>query len=220
MVELVSRRGRTLQRYNSGCRLVAGCIPYRFKKTDKPSLGDIDQAIEVMVVSSQKGRELMFPKGGWELDESMQAAAAREAFEEAGVRGKFEGKLGKWPSKEQDKIHHMFAMRVTEVLPQWPEMNARERKWVGIARKHANRTGCMHASSHPSSSFTDPSLIVFFDSVNQVSVAEAREVCKHAWMSEALDKLLELLSTSSEQDNCSAQHALTPLTENSILSCT
>ncbi|CAL9159118.1 unnamed protein product [Musa hybrid cultivar] len=219
MVELVSRRGRTLQRYNSGCRLVAGCvllviffycnwtririfflsssppsiscrlafvlrrcIPYRFKKMDKPSLGDIDRAIEVMVVSSQKGRELMFPKGGWELDESMQAAASREAFEEAGVRGKFEGKLGKWPSKEQDKIHHMFAMRVTEVLPQWPEMNARERKWV--------------------------------------SVAEAREVCKHAWMSEALDKLQELLSTSSEQDNCSAQHALTPLTENSILSCT
>ncbi|CAL9043906.1 nudix hydrolase 17, mitochondrial-like [Musa acuminata AAA Group] len=182
MVELVSRRGRTLQRYNSGCRLVAGCIPYRFKKMDKPSLADIDRAIEVMVVSSQKGRELMFPKGGWELDESMQAAASREAFEEAGVRGKFEGKLGKWPSKEQDKIHHMFAMRVTEVLPQWPEMNARERKWV--------------------------------------SVAEAREVCKHAWMSEALDKLQELLSTSSEQDNCSAQHALTPLTENSILSCT
>ncbi|KAJ8505653.1 hypothetical protein OPV22_006539 [Ensete ventricosum] len=182
MVALVSRRGRTMQRYNSGCRLVAGCIPYRFRKTDKPSLGDIDQAIEVMVVSSQKGRELMFPKGGWELDESMQAAASREAFEEAGVRGRFEGKLGKWPSKEQDKIHHMFAMRVTEVLPQWPEMNARERKWV--------------------------------------SVGEAREVCKHAWMREALDKLHELLSTPSGQDNCSAQHALTTLTENSILSCT
>lgn len=128
-----------------------------------------------------------------------------------------QGKLGKWPSKEQDKIHHMFAMRVTEVLPQWPEMNARERKWVGIARKHANRTGCMHASiHHPPSRIPD----ICVDSVNQVSVAEAREVCKHAWMTEALDKLLELLSTSSGQDNCSAQHALTTLTENSILSCT
>ncbi|RZR86763.1 hypothetical protein BHM03_00014017 [Ensete ventricosum] len=68
MVALVSRRGRTMQRYNSGCRLVAGCVSLiiffcsLFLKTDKPSLGDIDQAIEVMVVSSQKGRELMFPK--------------------------------------------------------------------------------------------------------------------------------------------------------------
>ncbi|RWV91953.1 hypothetical protein GW17_00045714 [Ensete ventricosum] len=112
MVALVSRRGRTMQRYNSGCRLVAG-------KTDKPSLGDIDQAIE--------------------------------------------GKLGKWPSKEQDKIHHMFAMRVTEVLPQWPEMNARERKWVGVARKHANR---MHASC----SFTEgwiPDVFFCVDSVGE-----------------------------------------------------
>lgn len=77
------------------------------------------------------------------------------------------------------------------------------------------------ACMHPSIILLHGSLPdVFVDSVNQVSVAEAREVCKHAWMSEALDKLQELLSTSSEQDNCSAQHALTPLTENSILSCT
>lgn len=93
--------------------LITRCIPYKFKEVDEP-------AIEVLVVSSQKGPELMFPKvdaplshlicnllyqpmlydqpqglaffrqGGWELDESMPEAASREAFEEAGVRGNLE----------------------------------------------------------------------------------------------------------------------------------
>ncbi|XP_074564407.1 nudix hydrolase 17, mitochondrial-like [Curcuma longa] len=148
MVALVSRHGRSLQRYRAGRRLVVGCIPYKFK---------IDQALEVLVISSQKGPELMFPKGGWELDETLPAAAAREAFEEAGVRGSFEGELGKWLGEDRDKIHYMFAMRVTEVLQQWPEMGRRDRKWV--------------------------------------TVAEARQVCKHPWMREALERLEELVSS-------------------------
>ncbi|URD94109.1 Nudix hydrolase [Musa troglodytarum] len=105
MVVLVSRHGRRLQRYSSGRRLVVGelysdaalqfllitrCIPYKLKEVDEPCSEDTEPAIEVLVVSSQKGPELMFPKGGWELDESMPEAASREAFEEAGVRGSFE----------------------------------------------------------------------------------------------------------------------------------
>ncbi|XP_042373482.1 nudix hydrolase 18, mitochondrial-like [Zingiber officinale] len=154
VVSLVSRRGRRLQRYKAGRRLVVGCIPYKFKM-ENPSPGAIHPAIEVLVVSSQKGTELMFPKGGWELDETKAAAASREAFEEAGVTGNFKGHLGRWLSEDQDKIHYMFAMEVAEVLQQWPEMNSRERKWV--------------------------------------SIAEARQVCKHSWMREALDKFEELL---------------------------
>lgn len=41
-----------------------------------------------------------------------------------------QGDLGKWLSKDRDKVHYMFAMRVTEVMQQWPEMGRRERKWV------------------------------------------------------------------------------------------
>ncbi|KAJ8500629.1 hypothetical protein OPV22_011181 [Ensete ventricosum] len=162
MVDLVSRHGRRLQRYSSGRRLVVGCIPYQFKEVDKPCSEDTEPAIEVLVVSSQKGPELMFPKGGWELDESMPEAASREAFEEAGVRGNLECTLGKWSSKGDDKIHFMYALRVTEVLQQWPEMGARERKWV--------------------------------------TVEDARQVCKHSWMKEAVDKLADLLSSPSEQE--------------------
>lgn len=39
------------------------------------------------MVSSQKTQRLMFPKGGWELDESLEQAACRESLEEAGVIG-------------------------------------------------------------------------------------------------------------------------------------
>jgi diphosphoinositol-polyphosphate diphosphatase len=46
--------------------------------------------LEVLVVSSQKSQRLMFPKGGWELDESLEEAASRESLEEAGVIGNVE----------------------------------------------------------------------------------------------------------------------------------
>ncbi|URD94110.1 Nudix hydrolase [Musa troglodytarum] len=152
MVVLVSRHGRRLQRYSSGRRLVVGCIPYKLKEVDEPCSEDTEPAIEVLVVSSQKGPELMFPKGGWELDESMPEAASREAFEEAGVRGSFEGTLGKWTSKGDDKIHFMYALRVTEVLQQWPEMDARERKWV--SKKQAS-----HADPTPSTVSSAPTFL-------------------------------------------------------------
>jgi diphosphoinositol-polyphosphate diphosphatase len=42
------------------------------------------------MISSQKGQGLLFPKGGWELDESVEEAASRESLEEAGVRGNVE----------------------------------------------------------------------------------------------------------------------------------
>ena len=44
----------------------------------------------VLLVTSRSGAGLVFPKGGWETDESCEAAAARETVEEAGVRGDLE----------------------------------------------------------------------------------------------------------------------------------
>lgn len=153
MVSMVSRSGRHLQRYDEGCRQVVGCIPYRYKKTDEFS--SVEE-LEVLVISSQKGQGLMFPKGGWEVDESMEDAALRETLEEAGVRGIVERRLGKWryKSKRGGKLHegYMFPMLVQEQLDQWPEKDLRKRRWM--------------------------------------SVAQAREVCQHLWMKEALDELV------------------------------
>ncbi|CAI9753233.1 unnamed protein product [Fraxinus pennsylvanica] len=142
MVTLVSRTGRHLQRYNfHGHRQVVGCIPYRYKGINGKSVVDED-AIEVLVISSQrKGKGMLFPKGGWEKDESIQEAALRETVEEAGVLGDVESELGKWSFKSKNNGNcyegRMFPLLVKEQLEFWPEKDVRQRKWVSVreARK-------------------------------------------------------------------------------------
>ncbi|XP_062005984.1 nudix hydrolase 17, mitochondrial-like, partial [Rosa rugosa] len=76
---MVSRTGRHLQRYSKGRRQVVGCIPYRYKNSKQcPSKDDDANEVEVLVITSQKGKGMLFPKGGWELDESKEGAASRE----------------------------------------------------------------------------------------------------------------------------------------------
>ena len=155
MTTLVSRTGRELQRYEHGHRLVAGCIPYRYKLTQD------NKKMEVLMISSQKGQGLFFPKGGWEKDETVEEAACREAFEEAGVRGLLQDLLGSWDYKSKGLQGvscpeglcraYMFPLAVTEQLDTWPE-NSRHRQW--------------------------------FD------VSDAMEKCRHDWMREALRNLI------------------------------
>lgn len=141
MVSLVSRTGRHMQRYNDhGHRQVVGCIPYRYKG-NRGSVAD-EEEIEVLVITSQrKGKGKLFPKGGWEIDESIEAAALRETVEEAGVVGDVERKLGKWNfmNKSSDTSYegHMFPLLVKEQLEFWPEKEVRQRHWVSVkeARK-------------------------------------------------------------------------------------
>ncbi|TYG43161.1 hypothetical protein ES288_D12G315200v1 [Gossypium darwinii] len=147
MVSYVSypRTGRHLQRYdNRGFRLVVGCIPYRYKKLEDQASSN-EEEIEVLVISAQNGKGMLFPKGGWENDESMEDAAIRETLEEAGVLGIIECKLGKWSykSKRQSIFHegHMFPLLVKKELDLWPEKNIRERKWVTISKA---REECPH----------------------------------------------------------------------------
>ncbi|KAI3466948.1 hypothetical protein Pfo_023611 [Paulownia fortunei] len=136
MVSLVSRTGRHLQRYNKDHRLVVGCIPYRYKngKNGSPK----DPELEVLVISSKKSQGMMFPKGGWELDESAEGAASRESLEEAGVLGNVECELGRWvfKSKSCERYHEgfMFPLLVTQQLDFWPEKTARKREWMTVAK--------------------------------------------------------------------------------------
>ncbi|KAG8388149.1 hypothetical protein BUALT_Bualt02G0095900 [Buddleja alternifolia] len=148
MVSLVSRTGRHLQRYNQGFRLVVGCIPYRIRKSHKSSTihGISIEDLEVLLISSQKSSRMMFPKGGWELDENIELAAARETLEEAGVIGLLGEKLGDWifKSKSQEKFHEgsMFPLLVTEELDVWPEKDVRQRVWMTV---NEAREACAHS---------------------------------------------------------------------------
>lgn len=135
VVSVVARTGRQLQRYDSqGCRLVVGCIPYRYKKqsASESSIEDL----EVLLISSQNGHSMLFPKGGWESDESMEEAASRESLEEAGVMGNIERNLGNWRyMSKRRRVHHescMFPLLVKQQLEHWPEENFRTRRWVTV----------------------------------------------------------------------------------------
>ena len=139
---MVARQGRELQRYSdsTGGRIVVGCIPYRLGAGGE---------VEVLVISSQKkgpAGGVLIPKGGWELDESMDEAARREAAEEAGVVGETGPALGRWcyRSRSYDATYEGFVLplRVTAELERWPEMGARRREWVSPAEAVAR---CPHA---------------------------------------------------------------------------
>lgn len=142
MSSIVARTGRHLQRYDNNLRLVSGCIPYRLVKI-KDQHNDKENKIQVLMVSSPNRDDMVFPKGGWESDETVEEAACREALEEAGVRGLLKGKpLGVWEFRSKSRQEacseeggckgYMFALEVTEELQAWPEQGNRSRKWVVI----------------------------------------------------------------------------------------
>ncbi|KAH7841498.1 hypothetical protein Vadar_030636 [Vaccinium darrowii] len=87
MSELVARTGRQQQRYEAGFRLIAGCIPFKYRNSSEENGDTSDKVVEVLMINSTSGPGLLFPKGGWENDETVAEAALREALEEAGVRG-------------------------------------------------------------------------------------------------------------------------------------
>ncbi|KAH9622693.1 hypothetical protein KSS87_006906 [Heliosperma pusillum] len=155
MSDLVARTGRLQQRYDDGCRLVAGCIPYRYGNSED---SDLVTNIEVLMINSQSGSGLLFPKGGWENDETVEEAAVREAVEEAGVKGDLMELLGSYKFKSKSHKDEycpeglckaaMFALLVNEELESWPEQNTRSRYWL--------------------------------------TVTEAAKSCRHAWMRAAL----------------------------------
>jgi len=140
---VVARQGRERQKYGEdGARLVAGCIPVRYLP-DVPGL----EGVRVLMVSSRGGKGCVFPKGGWEQDESVEAAARRETVEEAGVRGDLEipmigtfafrsGKSA--PNSGKGRcIAYMFALSVSEELVTWPEVQQRQRAWCTIEEAYS-----------------------------------------------------------------------------------
>ncbi|KAL6193472.1 hypothetical protein ACLB2K_034556 [Fragaria x ananassa] len=168
---LTARTGRQRQRYEDQLRLVSGCIPYRFEETVGSSNCNVGKKLLVLMISSPNRDDLVFPKGGWENDETMHEAACREALEEAGVKGVLgETPLGQWEFRSKSKQNngslqggcrgYMFALRVTEELDSWPEQAIYGRKWV--------------------------------------SIEDAFRFCRYDWMREALRKLLTSLSENTE----------------------
>ena len=79
------------------------------------------------MVTNKHNDSLIFPKGGWETDETAAEAAARETMEEAGVRGDtsplgdfaFDSKMK--DGKKTPCVCSVFVMNVTEEMEVWRE---------------------------------------------------------------------------------------------------
>ena len=100
-------------------------IPYRLKETK----------IEILLITSRKGKRWIIPKGIIESNLTPQNSAAQEALEEAGVVGEVLPTLmgsytyNKWGGICRVQV---FLLRVEKMLIDWLE-NYRTRQWFSLA---------------------------------------------------------------------------------------
>lgn len=98
--------------------------------------------VQFCLVTARRSGRWIVPKG-WPMNgQTPMDAAATEAYEEAGVRGKIEprpiGVFSYYKVRSQDElpcIAVVYPLKVKKVLQTWPERKERDRKWV--SRKKA-----------------------------------------------------------------------------------
>ncbi|AZO12629.1 MULTISPECIES: NUDIX hydrolase [unclassified Mesorhizobium] len=113
------------------CRLQVAALPWR----------EGEDGVEIMLITSRDTGRWVLPKGWPEAREPLCEAAAREAGEEAGLRGTishfeagryFYGKV--LASGEEVPCEVLvFPLKVERIADRWKERRARTRKWVGSA---------------------------------------------------------------------------------------
>ncbi|KAG9014018.1 hypothetical protein FRB94_000215 [Tulasnella sp. JGI-2019a] len=86
----------------------------------------------LLVTSRKRSDKWVLPKGGWEpIDVTLEAAACREALEEAGVRGTISRFVVTIPLP--NTIYHVYEMEVTTVEDDWLERKERTREWMDFS---------------------------------------------------------------------------------------
>lgn len=103
----------------------SGVIPYRI----------IEGKLEILLITTRKRQGWVIPKGGLCKGMSPHDSAAKEAWEEAGVLGRVTTeKLGNYQYRKRGNIYrvNLFLLPVEEILEDWPEATARERKWLEV----------------------------------------------------------------------------------------
>ena len=92
----------------------------------------------LMVTSLTRGR-WVFPKGTLKKGEGKLKGCRREAFEEAGIKGKILSDLpitavikSKDKSKSDMMVVTYYPIFVTKQIKEWPEKKLRNRQWVPL----------------------------------------------------------------------------------------
>jgi 8-oxo-dGTP pyrophosphatase MutT (NUDIX family) len=114
-------------------RVQYGALPYRLSNGSRA---------EFMLVTSRETRRWIIPKGWPKKGKSPHQLAAREAFEEAGVRGSIAKRsLGSFSYKKGLKEGgivecevRVFPLKVKRQSKEWPEKNERKVKWLPAAK--------------------------------------------------------------------------------------
>ncbi|MBB2687323.1 NUDIX hydrolase [Rhizobium sophoriradicis] len=103
---------------------------------------------EVLLLSNRSGARWGIPKGNIDIGETSSKAAARESYEEAGVRGHVSDEvLGTFTYRKPGRSwpYHVtvHALEVSEVDDDFPESAERRRKWVSLAEaaRHVHEPG-------------------------------------------------------------------------------
>ncbi|WP_245620082.1 NUDIX hydrolase [Phenylobacterium immobile] len=100
-----------------------------------------DGVLEILLITSRETRRWVIPKGWPMKGKTSAAAAAREAFEEAGVSGQTAKKpLGAFhydkrlSSGRLQRVRvSVFALKVEAEAETWPEIGQRDRLWASLA---------------------------------------------------------------------------------------
>jgi 8-oxo-dGTP pyrophosphatase MutT (NUDIX family) len=118
------------RRATPAVRVQYGALPYRFTQM---------AALEILIVTTRQSRRWIVPKG-WPIKRlTPSKSAAREAFEEAGVRGKIGARpIGNFRYKkaadengaEADCEVKVFPLLVKRQSAAWPESAQRVAQWV------------------------------------------------------------------------------------------
>jgi 8-oxo-dGTP pyrophosphatase MutT (NUDIX family) len=97
--------------------------------------------VEILMITSRETRRWVIPKGWPMKDLKPHQAAAREAWEEAGVEGRIRArKIGVFDYDKrlsggqlQPVRVEVYPLEVVEIHDAWPEAHQRERRWMAAA---------------------------------------------------------------------------------------
>ena len=98
-----------------------GVVPYRMR----------NGRVEVLLITT-RNENWGLPKGNLVKKLGARRTALLEAYEEAGVLGRLDGR-GETFGKGRAGILHFYPMEVEEELARWPEEAKRVRRWVSPA---------------------------------------------------------------------------------------